>query len=113
MTEPWSPAVMYRSAVSRHCGPWWCQLIHHELGRDELVLDLVALETCPADPIGCPRDTPFTLRTARSNIDPAMVDQGAAWASGADIVSITCGTTEAGEAWLCLSNCGRLLVLLH
>ena len=40
--------------------PWLCQLVHADAVGDAIVLDLIALEPCPADATGCPRHTPFT-----------------------------------------------------
>jgi hypothetical protein len=87
---------MYEGGAPGRITPWWCQLIHHESTAAELVLDLVALQPCPADPVACSPDRPFTLRTTRPNADATMHDRSEVSASATDVVSVVHGTTDAG-----------------
>jgi hypothetical protein len=92
--------------------PWHCQLVHTETTNHALVLDLVALESCPSDAVGCPRGTPFSLHLGRdATIDRSWDRTLAAWAESADIVVIVSGATDGGTPWLCLSSADRHLVL--
>ena len=94
-------------------GPQWiCQLVHSELSAESLMLDLIALDPCPVDAIGCPRFTPFTIHVARPNGSAEEPDGNAflQWAASADVVTVAAGRA-AGRAWLCVSAGDRHLVL--
>src|SRR4051812_5028060 len=114
MSEPWTPAGMFDGAVAAWSTPWCCQVVHHVDRADGFVLDLIALEPCPADPDGCPAATPFTLQGAMATRDdPVCRDQRAMWVSSADVVTLVCGATDADRRWVCLSSAGRLLLLMQ
>jgi hypothetical protein len=92
--------------------PWLCQLVHADAVGDAIVLDLIALEPCPADATGCPRHTPFTVHIGHGEDSERGWEQTLAlWAADADLVTILCGRTDDGSSWLCLSSGEQHLLL--
>jgi hypothetical protein len=90
---------------------WTCQLIRAEVGKQSLLLDLIALEPCPVTAVDCGRYVPFTLQVGRrGDPDDSSNLAIAAWAEDADIVTISAGA-DARRSWLRLSSGQRHLVL--
>jgi hypothetical protein len=103
---------MWTELDGTRTSPWHCQLVHCEVTERAIVLDLVALEPCPSDSVGCPQYTPFSVHVGRSgSLDGSWEQTLAMWAGGADLVTIVCGVTDDGSSWLCLSSNEQHLLL--
>ena len=90
---------------------WTCQLIRAEVGAHALLLDFVALEPCPVAVVECDRYVPFTLQIGRRAHPDDCSDQAIeAWASNADVITMSAGA-DARRSWLRLSSGQRHLVL--
>ena len=109
MARSWSLSAVQPDG--RRSPPWHCQVIHVEAVDDAVVFDLIALERCPSDPLGCPRDTPFSLHVGRGPDRDAADQRLDVWSATADIITIIGGATDNGEAWICLSSRGQHLLL--
>lgn len=114
MDSEWVLSSMWAELRGMRSPPWQCQLVHAEATADSIVLDLIALEPCPSDALGCPQHTPFTVHIGRGggNLDRGWRDTLAQWSAAADLVTIVCGITDEGSSWLCLSS-GDQHLLLH
>jgi hypothetical protein len=111
MRRTWSLSSMLEGRDGTRSPPWQCQLLYHERVDDSLVLDMVALEQCPSADLGCPRSTPFSLHISRGHHGSSWDRMLAEWAAKADLVTIICGVTDAGMAWLCLTSVAQHLLL--
>jgi hypothetical protein len=91
-----------------------CQLIAADTTESSFVLDLVALDACPVDALGCPRFTPFTMHIVKGS--QANWHRWSAeltsWLAVADLVTLMAGETE-GVPWLCLSTPGQQHLILE
>jgi hypothetical protein len=86
--------------------------VYVETLPDAIVIDLVALDDCPALGIECPRHSPFSIRVARPVGSAEGWDRPAAeWAAGTDEITITCGIGDDGASWMRLSGASGDLVL--
>ena len=84
---------------------WTCQLIRAEVGAHALLLDL------PVAFVECDRYVPFTLQIGRRGHPDDCSDQAIeAWASNADVITMSAGA-DARRSWLRLSSGQRHLVL--
>jgi hypothetical protein len=87
-------------------------VLHSAHEGEAIVIDLVALEDCPADELGCPRHTPFSLHIGGGDAANRWWHRGVrTWAEAADEITIVCGDTADGTSWMCLtSDAGELLL---
>ena len=112
MDRNWTLSSMWAELQGMRSPPWHCQLVHSEAADDAIVLDLIALEACPSDALGCPQHTSFSVHIGRAgDIDHSLDRTLALWSEGADLVTIVCGLTDAGSSWLSLSSGDRHLLL--
>jgi len=94
-------------------GPvWHCQVVHSSREEDAVVIDLIALDDCPAASLDCPRHTPFSLHIGGGDVADRWWHRSVrAWADAADEVVILCGPGDDGSSWMCLVSDDRELVL--
>lgn len=92
--------------------PWACQVLHTELDETSFVVDLVALESCPAASIKCPALMPFALEIALPGkaAGASCEREIKRWSKMADVISLIVGEHEQ-SSWLCLSAGDRHLVV--
>jgi len=108
----WSLSTTWAELDGTRTPPWQCQLVHCEMLENAIVLDLVALEPCPSEAVGCPAYTPFSVHVGRSeHRDESWEQTFAMWALDADLVTIVCGVTDDGSSWLWLSSNDQHLLL--
>ena len=107
-----SLAARWMGTDGRRSPPWRCQLVLVETLVDALVIDLVALDDCPANGITCPRHSPFSIRIGRPlDMHDSWDRPIRTWAGRTDELAITCGVERAGGPWICLSGAAGDLVL--
>jgi hypothetical protein len=91
---------------------WHCQVVHSAREEDAVVIDLIALDDCPSDSLGCPRHTPFSLHIGGGALGDRWWHRTVrAWANTADQITIVCGVGVDGGSWMCLTSDDRELVL--
>jgi hypothetical protein len=114
VTRSWTLTTLIDANRGQHSPPWTCQLIRAEADESSFVLDLVALEPCPVDALGCPRFTPFTMNIVKGTQAKwnRWGDDLTAWVDAADMVTIMAGESE-GVPWLCLSTPGQQHLILE
>ena len=114
MTRSWTLATLIEANRGQHSPPWTCQLIRADTEDSAFVFDLVALEACPVDALGCPRFTPFTMRIVKGT-DAKWQRWGedlSSWIAVADTVTLMAGEAQ-GLPWLCLSTPGEKHLILE
>lgn len=114
MTRSWTLNTLIDANPGQHSPPWMCQLIQADVNESSFVLDLIALEPCPVDALGCPRFTPFTMHILKGT-DAKWHRWGedlSSWLAVADLVTLMAGETE-GVPWLCLSTPGQQHLVLE
>ena len=111
MKRVWTTAAFRPPADSLWSPPWTCQLMRAESVSEGLILDLVAMEPCPAPQITCDAYEPVTLHIDRDHVPDRTWDEAfARWTARGDVVTILCGAVES-TAWLVLMNDGCCLVV--
>ena len=114
MTRSWTLTTLIDANRGQHSPPWTCQLIHAETDESSFVLDLIAMEPCPVDALGCPRFTPFTMHIVKGTQAKwnRWGEDLTSWIDAADVVTIMAGETD-GVPWLCLSTPGQQHLILE
>ncbi len=91
---------------------WDCQLLHVEVLDDGVLLDLVALDSCPFSGLDVPAGWPFVVRIIEHD-DLDCSELVTAWAADAAVISLRVVWDTRGARWLDVGASGDCHLILE
>ena len=89
---------------------WDCQLLNVEILDDGVLLDLVALDSCPFEGLVLPAGWPFVVRIIEQH-EQRCVELVENWAADGAVISLRVAYDASGAKWLDVAAADHHLIL--